>query len=86
MVFGSGIISGSKICGIKLIRIVPVAIIKFAHINPNPYKIKVKRLLAGVFEIPNDQKKKMALSSHGSAVWRIPKRKAGANTTNNGGI
>ena len=71
-------------CGIKLIEIIPSAIIKFELIKPIPYRINVKRLLVGVFEIPNDQKKKIALSSQGIAVWRIPKRNAGAKTISKG--
>jgi hypothetical protein len=42
-------------------------------------------LLLGVFDIPNDQKKKIALSSHGMKVCNIPKRNAGVKTKINGG-
>ena len=45
----------------------------------------MNRLFFGVFEIPNDQKKNIALSSHGIKVCRIPKRNAGAKINNNGG-
>ena len=76
---------GIKICGIRLIMTVPIAIIKLDDINPKPYNIKIKRLLFGVFDIPKDQKKNIALSSHGIKVCKIPKRNAGAKTTNNGG-
>ena len=66
-------------------RTIPIAIIKLDDINPNPYTIKMKKLFFAVFEIPNDQKKNMALSSHGIKVCRIPKRNAGAKISNNGG-
>ena len=45
----------------------------------------MKILFLGVLDIPKDQKKNIALSSHGIAVWRIPKVKAGTKTSNNGG-
>ena len=45
----------------------------------------MKKLFFAVFEIPNDQKKNIALSSHGIKVCRIPKRNAGAKISNNGG-
>ena len=53
------------------------AMIIFAQINPKPYSVKMKMLLVGFLAIPKDQKKKIALSSHGIAVWRIPNKKAG---------
>ena len=53
-------------------------------INPNPYKTNIKRLLLVVCDIPKDQKKKIALSSQGINVWRIPKVIAEIKTTNNG--
>ncbi|MFX1420618.1 MAG: hypothetical protein ACFE9N_17105 [Promethearchaeota archaeon] len=65
--------------------IVIIAIIKLEDINPKPYNIKIKRLLFGVFDMPKDQKKNIALSSHGINVCKIPKRNAGAKISNNGG-
>ena len=81
----SRVIPGSKTRGMKLIRIVPEAIIKLEDIRPNPYNIKINTLLFGVLEIPNDQKKKIALSSQGIKVCRIPNKNAGAKINNNGG-
>jgi hypothetical protein len=45
----------------------------------------MKILLFGVLEIPKDQKKNIALSSQGMAVWRIPNVNEGTKATNNGG-
>ncbi|MHA1886302.1 MAG: hypothetical protein ACXAAI_09440 [Promethearchaeota archaeon] len=59
--------------------------IKLEDINPNPYTISMKILLFGVLEIPKDQKKNIALSSQGMAVWRIPNVNEGTKATNNGG-
>jgi hypothetical protein len=59
--------------------------IKLEDIKPNPYNINIKRLRLGVFDIPKDQKKKIALSSHGINVCKIPKRKAGMKINNSGG-
>jgi hypothetical protein len=78
-------ISDKKILGIRVIKIVIIAIIKLEDIKPNPYKININILLLGVFDIPNDQKKKIALSSHGIKVCNIPKRNAGVKTKINGG-
>ena len=80
----SGIMLGKKTCGIKLIITVIIAIVKLDDISPNPYKTNINTLLLGVFDIPKDQKKKIALSSQGINVCRIPKVIAGAKTTNNG--
>lgn len=73
----SGINPGIISRGTKLTKMVPEAIIKFEVINPIPYKIKISILFFGFFAIPNDQKKKIALSSHGMAVWKIPNKNAG---------
>jgi len=62
--------------GTTVIKIRPPAIIKFADINPNPYNAKIRKLFFGVFEIPKDQKRKIALSSQGKIVCRKPKIKA----------
>lgn len=42
-------------------------------------------LFFGVLDMPKDQKKKIALSSHGIRVCNIPKVNAGAKATSNGG-
>lgn len=65
--------------GTKLIRTVPKAIMRFEDINPIPYKIRIKRLFFGFFAIPKDQKKKIALSSQGISVCKIPNKNAGKN-------
>jgi hypothetical protein len=78
-------IPGISSCGIKLITTVIIAINKLEVIKPKPYNTNIKTLFLGVFEIPNDQKKNMALSSHGINVWRIPKKNAGAKINSNGG-
>ena len=72
-----GINPGNTILGTKLTKIVPDAIIKFEVINPTPYKTKISTLFFGFLAIPNDQKKNIALSSHGMAVWNIPNKNAG---------
>jgi hypothetical protein len=73
----SGINPGTTSRGTKLTKIVPEDMIKFEVINPMPYNIRINTLLFGFFEIPNDQKKNIALSSHGMAVWNIPNKNAG---------
>jgi hypothetical protein len=45
----------------------------------------MNKLFLGVLDIPNDQKKKIALSSHGIKVCKIPKRKLGPKINSNGG-
>ena len=65
---GLKMIPGTINRGTKLIRTVPIAIIRFEEINPTPYRTKIFKLLLGVFEIPKLQKKKIALSSHGITV------------------
>ena len=80
---GSEINSGIINLGTKLMSTVPNAIIIFEVINPTPYKIRIKKLLLGLFAIPKDQKKKIALSSQGMSVCKIPKKNAGINIIKN---
>ena len=49
----------------------------FALINPRPYNTKINKLLFIDLVIPKDQKKNIALSSHGIAVCKIPIKNAG---------
>jgi len=75
--YGSGVKAGKTNLGTCVINTVIDAIIMLALINPNPYSTNINMLFLGVLAIPKDQKKKMALSSHGIAVCRIPNKNAG---------
>ena len=75
--YGSGVKAGKTNLGTCVINTVIDAIIMLALINPNPYSTNINMLFLGVLAIPKDQKKKMAISSHGIAVCRIPNKNAG---------
>ncbi len=63
--------------GIKLIKMVIIAIAKFALISPKPYSINTNKLFLLSLATPKDQKQKIALSSQGIAVWSNPNKNAG---------
>ena len=52
LVYGSKTTEGRYINGIKLLRIVIMAIVKLAVIRPSPYKINIKKLLLGSLVTP----------------------------------
>ena len=67
-IYGSTLKPGRINCGVKLNEVVITVIIKFVNNNPNPYRTKINALLFELFDIPDDQKKKIALSSQGIVV------------------
>ena len=73
--YGSGLKTGKTNLGTWVINTVIDAMIILALINPNPYSTNINMLFLGLLVMPNDQKKKMALSSQGMAVCRIPNKK-----------
>ena len=66
--YGSNRKLGMINSGMLVMDVETNVIIRFVNSNPNPYSSKIINLFFTVFDIPDDQKKKMALSSQGIAV------------------